>query len=185
MRIISGLYKGRTIKGYDLDGTRATMDRVKESLFASLQNLIPNKTCLDLFAGTGSLGFEALSMGASKCIFVDSNKKATDTILENIKTIDIRNTEVFNLDYKKAINYFKEVNETFDIVFLDPPYHKNMINQTIKDLIDSDILNDNAIIISEFEEENVSSNLSLVGFKNYGSKNIKIYKYNKLTDNNN
>ena len=76
MRVISGELKGRIIKGFTLEGTRPTMDRVKESIFSSIQLKVPNSICLDLFAGSGSLGIEAISNGASKCYFVDCNKEA-------------------------------------------------------------------------------------------------------------
>ena len=74
MKVISGILKGRNIKGYDIDGTRPTMDRVKESLFASIQDYISGSIVLDLFAGSGNLGIEAISNGSSKCYFVDNNR---------------------------------------------------------------------------------------------------------------
>ena len=83
MRVISGKYKGRKLKGFDILGTRPTMDRVKESLFGIIQNYITDKTCLDLFAGTGALGIEALSMGAKECYFVDNNSEAIHILKEN------------------------------------------------------------------------------------------------------
>lgn len=73
MRIISGKYKGKYITGFDINGTRPTMDRVKESLFGMIQDYISDSSCLDLFAGSGSLGIEALSCGAKECYFVDNN----------------------------------------------------------------------------------------------------------------
>ena len=73
MRVISGKYKGKILIGFDIDGTRPTMDRVKESVFAIIQNNIKNSVVLDLFAGSGSLGIESLSNGASECYFVDNN----------------------------------------------------------------------------------------------------------------
>ena len=76
MRIISGKYKGKKLKGFDIDGTRPTMDRVKESLFGIIQNYIYDSMVLDLFAGSGALGLEAISNGAKKVIFVDNNIKA-------------------------------------------------------------------------------------------------------------
>ena len=84
MKVISGILKGRNIKGYDIDGTRPTMDRVKESLFASIQDYIKNSIVLDLFAGSGNLGIEAISNGSSKCYFVDNNKKCIKVINDNI-----------------------------------------------------------------------------------------------------
>ena len=83
MRVISGKYKGKNLIGFDIDGTRPTMDRVKESLFAMIQGYIKNSVALDLFAGSGSLGIEALSNGASGCYFVDNNKELIDIIKQN------------------------------------------------------------------------------------------------------
>ena len=84
MRVISGKYKGKRINGYDIDGTRPTMDRVKESMFGTIQDYIKDSVVLDLFAGSGNLGIEALSNGALKGYFVDNNKKVIDTIKKNI-----------------------------------------------------------------------------------------------------
>ena len=102
MKVISGIYKGRNLE-YLIDGTRPTMDRVKESLFGMIQNYIDKAKVLDLFAGSGNLGIEALSEGASFCTFVDSNYKAIKVINNNINNIGINNTKVLNMDYKKAI----------------------------------------------------------------------------------
>ena len=84
MRVISGLYKGRILDGFDIDGTRPTQDRVKESLFGSIQDYIEDSVVLDLFAGSGNLGIEALSNGAKECYFVDNNKIAINTINNNL-----------------------------------------------------------------------------------------------------
>ena len=108
MRVISGFLKKREIKGYDIDGTRPTMDRVKESMFAMIQDYIKEKICLDLFAGSGNLGIEAISNGAKKCYFVDNNKIAINTINENIKNLGIeKKCEVLHKDYMDALLYFK------------------------------------------------------------------------------
>ena len=88
MRVISGFLKGRIIKGININGTRPTMDRVKESLFAIIQNNIKNSICLDLFAGSGSLGIEAISNGAQMSYFVDNSKIAIKTINENINNLN-------------------------------------------------------------------------------------------------
>ena len=101
MKIISGKYKGRNIEGHNLDGTRPTMERVKESLFAIIQTYLDGAVVLDLFSGSGNLGIEALSEGASFAYLVDYNKKASDTIKRNLNTIGIKDAEVINLDYKK------------------------------------------------------------------------------------
>ena len=107
MRVISGFYKGRIIDGFDIDGTRPTQDRVKESLFGSIQNYIDESIVLDLFSGSGNLGIEALSNGAKYCYFVDNNKEAIKVISNNLSKINIKNSEVLNKDFKDALNYFK------------------------------------------------------------------------------
>ena len=89
MRIISGKYKGRKLKGYDIEGTRPTMDRVKESIYGIIQGYVKDSIVLDLFAGSGSLGLEAISNGALKLILIDNNKKVTDILKENIKSLFI------------------------------------------------------------------------------------------------
>ena len=102
MKIISGKYKGRNIVGYDINGTRPTMDRVKESLFAMIQNYIDNSNCLDLFAGSGNLGLEALSNGASSCTFIDNNKIAIKTIknaITNFKNNPFQSMPLFVSSY--------------------------------------------------------------------------------------
>lgn len=171
MRIISGKYKGRNIKGYDIDGTRPTMDRVKESLFGIIQNYIPNSVCLDLFAGSGSLGIEAISNGAKVCYFNDSNKEMIKILNENLKGID--NSIVFNKEYDKFLN---EIDEKFDVIFLDPPYKMNLISSSIDIIIKRNLLKEDGIIICEYETEEIECNLKLIKEKKYGSKKIRIYK---------
>ena len=113
MRIISGKYKGRKIEGFNIEGTRPTMDRVKESLFGSIQNYIKDSVVLDLFAGSGSLGIEALSNGAKLCYFSDNSKEAINVLNKNLKDID--NSYVIKSDYKDALNILEEKNMEFDI----------------------------------------------------------------------
>ena len=110
MRIISGKYKGIFLEGFDIDGTRPTMDRIKESMFGTIQNKIKDSICLDLFAGSGSLGLEAISSGAKKIIFVDENLKVIDILKKNIiKCQNLKDYEIINSDYQKALNNLKNV----------------------------------------------------------------------------
>ena len=174
MRVISGKYRGLEIKGYNIDGTRPTMDRVKESLFGSIQSYVKNSTCLDLFAGSGALGIEALSEGADKCYFVDNNKIAINTLKENLERLKVKEEYyLINKDYIDALN---NLDIKFDIIFLDPPYHLNMMNNAIDIIIKKDLLNDGGILVCEYEEGSVDCPLELIKSKKYGSKNIDIYK---------
>lgn len=177
MRVISGKYKGRIIDGYDIEGTRPTQDRVKESLFAIIQNELYDSVVLDLFSGSGNLGIEALSNGARECFFVDINSKCCDIIKKNIKDID--NCHVLNFDYKKALDYFYNNNIKFDLIFLDPPYSLNCLDNIIETIIKYNLLNSDGLIICEYENDNFKDNydnLEVIKDKKYGYKNIKIYR---------
>lgn len=175
MRVISGKYKGKKILGFDIDGTRPTMDRVKESLFASIQNYIKDSNVLDLFAGSGSLGIEALSMGCKSCTFVDHNKIVYDILKENTKDID--NCIILKKDYKEALIEFKRDNIKFDLILLDPPYNFNLINDCLEKIYDYNLLSENGIIVCEYETEKLETDkFELIKEKRYGSKFVNIYK---------
>ena len=177
MKIISGKYKGRNLDGHNLDGTRPTMERVKESLFAIIQNHLDNAVVLDLFSGSGNLGIEALSEGASFAYLVDFNKKAADTIKKNLNTIGIKEAEVINLDYKKALNYLKD--KKMDLIFLDPPYKTDFIEQSIKLIDEYNILNDDGLIICENDSLDkivYPDNYEVVKDRKYGDKWVVILR---------
>ncbi len=175
MRIISGKYKGKKIDGFNIEGTRPTMDRVKESLFAMIQNNIKNSICLDLFAGSGSLGFEALSNGASKCYFCDNNNIAIKTIKKTLAELNEENGFVKLGHYEQILNSFEHMK--FDIIFLDPPYKLNLINNILDKIEKLNLLNDNGIIVCEYENEQLDTKyFQIYKEKKYGSINIRIYK---------
>lgn len=176
MRVISGKYRGKSLMGYDIDGTRPTMDRVKESLFGIIQNSIKNSVVLDLFAGSGALGIEALSNGASEAYFIDNNIELINIIKKNTLGIN-DNIHIMRSDYKNALELFKNSKLKFDIIFLDPPYKLNLINDCLDKIVEYKLLSDNGIIVCEYETENISNNkLNLIKDKKYGSKKIKIFK---------
>lgn len=171
MRVISGKYKGKKIDGFDIVGTRPTMDRVKESLFGMIQNYLKGSTCLDLFAGSGALGIEALSNGAKKCYFIDNGKVVSKILEMNIR--DVENSFFIKADYETFLDQTKE---KFDIIFLDPPYKLNLISKAISKILKNDLLNPNGLIVCEYETEEISCDLEIIKEKKYGNKNIKIYK---------
>lgn len=179
MRIISGLYKGNMLDGFHMNGTRPTMDRVKESLFGMIQMYIKGSTCLDLFAGSGSLGLEALSNGASISYFVDSSKEAVDTINRNIEKLGNPNAVVLKQDYQNALSHFSKNHITFDLIFLDPPYAKHYIQECIKKIEELQLLKPEGLIICEYETEIFDSSYFCIKDKKYGSTHIKIYQYQK------
>ena len=179
MRVISGKYKGKKIAGYDIDGTRPTQDRVKESLFGIIQNDLRDTTVLDLFAGSGNLGIEALSNGALDAYFVDNNSKCIDALKKNL--IGIENTKVLMMDFSEALNHFYKNNITFDIIFLDPPYNLECLDNILDKIVEYKLLNENGIVVCEYEFDNFKEkypNLELEKERKYGYKNIRIYRYN-------
>lgn len=181
MRVISGFLKGRIIKGFTLNGTRPTMDRVKESVFASIQTTIPNSVCLDLFAGSGALGIEAISNGASKCFFVDNSKDAIKVINENINNFNItEKATILKKDYKEALKELEENNTKFDIIFIDPPYNMHIINDIIEYIDKNNLLNKNGVIICEIDNNYLKSdfqNLYKYKEKRYGSTYVYFYNF--------
>lgn len=177
MKIISGIYKGRNLSGFDIDGTRPTMDRVKESLFAMIQDNIKESIVLDLFSGSGNLGIEALSEGAKEAYLVDKNIKACKIMKENITKIGIKNANILNVDYKKALMYFKDNNIKFDVIFLDPPYNTDLIDKSINLISNYNLLNDQGKIICEsnvLDKIIYNNNYQKIKEKKYGDKWVVI-----------
>ena len=180
MRVISGKLKGRKIDGYNISGTRPTMDRVKESIFSMIQNYIPNSTVLDLFSGSGNYGIECISNGANLVYFNDYNSQCTKIIKDNLTKMNVLDySKITNLDYRKALDYYKNNNIKFDLVFLDPPYKKHIINEILEILKKTDLINNNGLVICEFmeKEEFIDDKYVLFKEKKYGDKFVLIYKY--------
>lgn len=182
MKVISGTLKGRNIQGYNIDGTRPTMDRVKESLFATIQNDIKNAIVLDLFAGSGQLGIEAISNGANTCYFIDNNKEVIKILTQNISNLNIKqNSKIILSDWKKSLNEFASQNIKFDIIFVDPPYDYNVYEKILEKVSNLNLLNKNGIIILEHSNlkfKDTYNNLTLYKSKKYGNKSVNIYKNN-------
>lgn len=151
MRVIAGMAKGCKLNSIDDLSTRPTLDRVKEPLFSIIQNYLDNANILDLFAGSGALGIESLSRGASFCTFCDKSYKSIQMLKENIrKTKMERKSIVINKDYKKCL---ETLNKPFDIIFIDPPYKQDIAVDAIKIIINLKLLTKNGIIILETDEE--------------------------------
>lgn len=180
MKIISGKYKGRILKGYTIDGTRPTMDRVKESVFAMIQDYIKNSIFLDLYSGTGNIGIEAISNGSKKAYLVDNNMVAIKIIKENISMLKIDNACVIKEDAIKCLNNFINIGIKFDIIFLDPPYHTNELDKSLTIINDNlCLLGESSIIVCETEikiDYQKYDNLMIYKTRKYGSKEVTILK---------
>lgn len=179
MKIISGKYKGRVLEGFDIAGTRPTMDRVKESVFAMIQTWLEDAIVLDLFAGSGNLGIEALSEGAQEIYLVDKNKKACQVIKRNINKIGIEASDIFCGDYKSALEKYQEQSIKFDIIFLDPPYQTDLVKKSMEVIEKYELLSKNGIIVAEsntLDKIIYSDKLEIVKSKKYGDKVVAILK---------
>ena len=179
-KVISGVLKGRNIKGFDILGTRPTMDRVKESVFAIIQNKIDDSVVLDLFSGSGNLGIEAISNGAKYVYFNDLNKKCINVIKENLNNFNVLDKgNITNKDYLDALNYYHNHNIKFDIVFLDPPYKERIINDILEVLQKNKLLNEKALVICELTNYEIyqSDNMTLIKDRSYGDKKVLIYQF--------
>ena len=147
MRVISGKARGVSLKTPDGLATRPTADRVKEAMFSILHFDVPSANVLDLFGGTGQLGIEALSRGASRVTFVDESEKACRLIRENLRRTHFDfSARVIRSDY---LSFLKNSVEKFDIIILDPPYAEVFLENSLKMITEIDILQSGGIIVTE------------------------------------
>ncbi|MFC1624488.1 16S rRNA (guanine(966)-N(2))-methyltransferase RsmD [Candidatus Omnitrophota bacterium] len=150
MRIIAGKFKGRVIEMPK--GIRPTSDKVRQALFEMYKNRIEGANFLDLYCGSGAVGIEAFSRGAKSSTFVDDNSQCIATLKKNLShlhILDLSTLYIYKRGVVEALKALKDSSRTFDIVFLDPPYYKNMAKNTLIALSDCDILARNALIIVE------------------------------------
>ena len=148
MRIITGKAKGIILKAPAGDLTRPTADRVKEAVFSMLQFDIEERSILDLFAGSGQMGLEALSRGAREATFVDKSKDAIKLIRENAEKSKLSDSAlIFQADYIEFLQ--KNIGKSYDIIFLDPPYAANMYKPALKKLLDNGYIKPSTFIICE------------------------------------
>ncbi len=147
MRVITGSARGTVLKAPKGMQTRPTMDQVKEGLFSAIQFEIEGRRVLDLFAGSGQLGIEALSRGAKSAVFIDASREACAVVRENLtKTRLSDRAQLVQSDY---LSYLARCRETFDLIFLDPPYAEVFLETALKKISEIDILSDSGIIICE------------------------------------
>lgn len=147
MRVIAGKAKGIQLNTPDGMLTRPTTDRVKEALFSIIQFELSGARVLDLFGGTGQLGIEALSRGASSAVFVDSRREACQLIRSNLKKTHFESeSTVVQSDY---LDYLKRCRDSFQIILLDPPYAQVFLENAIKKITEIDILQSSGIIVAE------------------------------------
>ena len=177
MRVIAGTYKGRKLESPENYDIRPTTDKAKEALFSILMNDVPGSRVLDLFAGSGGIGIEALSRGARFAVFVDNSPKAIRCIQENLAHTKLADDAL--VLQKNAISGIRELalrNYRFDLVFMDPPYQSGVEEETLKALAASGIIDQDTLVIIEAERHNT---LDFIDHTNFEVIRVKDYKTNK------
>jgi 16S rRNA (guanine966-N2)-methyltransferase len=179
MRIISGELRGRKLLSPDSDKVRPTTDKVKEAVFNILAPYLEDAVVIDLFAGTGSLGLEALSRGAVRVYFVDKSKESINLVKENVKRCAAEDRSVILLyDFERGL---ERIPEKVDIIFLDPPYSKGFMEKSLSLISASMRLNEDGIVVAEHGKDEILpdriGNLTKIKEKKYGKIMISIYSY--------
>lgn len=152
MRVIAGKFKGRTLKAVPGNFTRPTGDKIKESLFQMIGPFFEGGTCLDLFAGSGALGIEAISRGMDYAVFIDKHPRAIKTIRDNINVVRIdKKTEVYRMDAFRALRHISKDHRQFDLIFIDPPYQKVDYQKILNEVINFNLLKRNGVIVCEHD----------------------------------
>ncbi|MEG0356194.1 MAG: 16S rRNA (guanine(966)-N(2))-methyltransferase RsmD [Christensenellaceae bacterium] len=179
MRVIAGNKRGIKLISPDGKETRPTTDKVREAIFGSIQFEIAGKTVLDLFAGSGAMGIEALSRGAAFCVFADHSEAACVIINKNIILTKYENqTRIVKNDYINTTKVFQN-QKKFDIVFIDPPYQSELYQSILENLVFEKILKKNALVVVESESvlKCDSNQLTMTKMKRYGKTYVTYYRY--------
>ena len=171
MRIIAGKYKHRLINYPENNkDIRPTKDRVREAIFSALGD-ISGKTVVDLYAGSGAMGIEALSRNASYAIFNDISKLSIDVVKANLSSLGIDNA-IYKISYAEDFNLLNSLDKKYDIYFIDPPYKKGQYEKLINVILEKDIVSDNGILVIEYDTE--------FSFDESKFRNVKSYKYGDI-----
>ena len=188
MRIISGNFRGRKLIKFNKDGIKPTTDKMRESIFNIVisylkvnekNNNVPlkNFTVLDIFAGTGALGIEAISRGAEKVTFIEKSRDNLNVLYKNIDLLKI--SEKVKI-IKRSIRKVKKINGEFDLIFMDPPYQMDLIiKKTLEKILDFKIIKKETIIVIEFAKKKqivVPKNFEIIKKKDYGNSSLTLIK---------
>ena len=179
MRVISGKYRSRVLTQVSSDKTRETKDRVKESMFNSINTHLPEANVLDLFAGSGSLGIEALSRGSKFCDFCDKEKQAINALRENVLNLHIE--EHSGIHYMDYLSFLEKTYHEYDVILLDPPYKLDVIDDIIKTIARKKLLSPDGIIVSLYSKNNTlkEENNGIIEYKKktMGITNVSYMKW--------
>lgn len=178
MRVIAGTYKGRKLESPENYDIRPTTDKAKEALFSILYNELPGSRVLDLFAGTGALGIEALSRGAAECVFVDHSRQSIGLIKGNLAHCKVEEpARVIAGDFRRVLTGLAG---NFDIILMDPPYGQGLIEEALRIIGQQGLLTDGGVIVCEHRKEeqlpDIICDFEKVKERRYGIVKLSIYR---------
>lgn len=180
MRVIGGTLRGKKLVSFKGKNIRPTSDRIKESLFNIISSYVEDGIRVaDFFAGTGNLGIEALSRGAGAAVFVEKDNNSLAIIRKNIDLCRLKErSKVIALEADKAIAFLEKKGESFDIIFLDPPYNKGLAHETLE-LLGGSVLSEGALVVAEYAtQEKVEENygkLKMIDTRRYGDTSLSFF----------
>lgn len=179
MRVVAGKYRGISLNEIKSDNIRPTTDKVKEAIFSKIQFDIKDSIFLDLFAGTGGMGIEALSRGAKDVYFADNNENSIKLIKSNFAKIKLLNYNLFHLNFIKTLELLKSKNLKFDFIFLDPPYNENYGEKSIRRIHEFGLLQEDGIVIYEHlreKEFSLPDDYEVFDLKHYGTISVSFIR---------
>lgn len=180
MRIIAGKHKSRKLETLEGNNTRPMMDVMKESVFNTIGPYFEEIEILDLFGGSGALSLEAISRGAKHSIIIDLSKEAVKVITNNVKSLHEENSvTILNTDYKMALK--KLEGKQFDLIFLDPPYRLNIVNELLQYLDEHNMMKEGTIIVCHYVKGNAKIDPNFKLIKNYARGSAEVAIYEKST----
>mgnify|MGYP006280725121 CR=1 FL=1 len=178
MRVIAGKAGGIRLKSIDTKDVRPTLDRVKEAIFSMILPYYPFQKGLDLYAGFGTLGLEAVSRGTEKLTFVERNRRYAEIIRDNIKKCGFENH--CNIEIENVFTFIQNNRDKYDIIFLDPPYKNNLVNKTLHELLNNELIQKGALVVVEHhrdEEIDQFASFKILKDRNYNETVVKVYFY--------
>ncbi|MEG0772274.1 16S rRNA (guanine(966)-N(2))-methyltransferase RsmD [Clostridium sp.] len=185
MRVIAGIAKGKKLLSPEGMGTRPTLDRVKESIFSIIQNRLMDSVVLDQFAGTGSLGLEAVSRGAKECHLIDKGDATFNFLKQNIVNLKFQDKcTCYKGDCYRYLEEFGKAGKVFSLIFIDPPYAKEMIPPSIELITKYGLLHKEGLIVTKIDSgEEIyegDGNINLIDKRKYGNTTVCLYEHKEI-----
>lgn len=179
MRIVAGIWRGRTLRAPKGQSVRPTLDRVREAVFGILGGRVEGAAVLDLFAGTGAMALEALSRGASSAVLVEADPRVAEVLRRNVESLGAEGADSLLMDYRQAVRVLRARGRRFDLVFLDPPYGKGLGSAAAGELVRAGLIAPGAVVVAEeavrFPDDPFPGGWQAATDRRYGDTRIRVF----------